>query len=375
MSSLYIHIPFCLSKCYYCSFVSYPDQSEIHDRYVNALVKEIENRAAQKKVDSLSTIFLGGGTPTVLSTDNLGRIISTIHSCFTIDKEVEFSIEANPETVNHEMLQELRHQGINRISFGVQSFGDDQLKSLGRVHTGAGAKRAVLQAYECGFSNINVDLMYGIPGQDVDQHRQNLQQVFELPITHLSIYELTIEKATAFGLQLAQGKLNLVGEKEIVAMDEMTAMLSEEAGFYRYEISNYAQDDLFCRHNVIYWQNREYFGIGVAAVSYVDGRRMKNDPDPAGYCRKIETGSSTVIESEQLSWERSLRESIIMGLRLVEGVSRKMISDRYGLDVIEFYGKVVGKLKKEELLNWNKTHLFLTDKGLRYANRVMAELV
>lgn len=374
MNSLYIHIPFCLSKCLYCSFISYAAQESIHDRYVDALLQEIE-KASQEKNGCLTTIFMGGGTPTVLSPENLCRLISTIHRCFSIDRDVEFSIEANPESSDLKMLKSLRHQGVNRISFGVQSFIDEQLERLGRVHTSVMAEKAILSAYEVGFSNINVDLMYALPGQGVGQHRQNLEKAFALPITHVSIYELTIEENTPFAQKLKTGELDLPNDEEIVAMDRVTTRLCEEAGFDRYEISNYAKNGLVCRHNVKYWRNEEYYGMGAAAVSYLDGKRMKNDIDPLAYCRKIEAGGSAVQESEQLSTERSFRESVVIGLRLIEGVSINNLLQRYGIDIIEFYGKTLQKLKRDGLLDWNETHLFLTDYGLRYANRVMAELV
>ena len=342
---------------------------------MNALIKEIKNKASRERAGRIRTIFLGGGTPTVLSLSNLYRIIDTIHRCFSVDKGVEFSIEANPESVDMKVLTGLLDLGVNRISFGVQSFIDAQLNNLGRVHSSKTAETAVLQAREAGFSNINIDLMYGLHEQRVDHHRYNLKKAFDLPVTHLSIYELTIEKNTPFARKLKKGELALPDDDEIVAMDELTAKLCAAHGFVRYEISNYAKDGFLCRHNINYWKNGEYFGMGASAVTYLDGKRMKNDSDPIKYCLNIEAGASAIVESEQLSMDRSFRESVVMGLRLIQGVSINELFQRYGIDLIKYYGEILGKLKEAGLLDWNETHMFLTQKGLRYANMVMAELV
>ncbi len=366
MNALYIHIPFCLSKCFYCSFTSFANQEEIHDRYVDTLVKEIEGYSYLQGRGGLRSIFVGGGTPTIFSETQLGRIVETIHACFYVESGVEFSIEANPESVSQKSLRSLREFGVNRISFGVQTFIDDQLQRLGRIHTSMTAEKAVLEARDSGFSNINIDLMYALPGQEVSDHRYTLNKALTLPISHISIYELTVEKNTVFANQQNAGKLKLPDDETIVAMDALTAKLTDRAGFNRYEISNYCKDGFRCRHNMGYWKNLEYLGVGASAVSYLKGKRITNIRDPFTYCTLIEEGKNTNIECEQLSQKRSLRETVIMGLRLVEGVSVEEIFDRYGVDVIAYYGKVLGDLKLQGLVRWSSTHLFLTKRGLVY---------
>ncbi len=375
MNALYIHIPFCLSKCFYCSFSSFANQEEIHNRYVDALVKEIGGSGYRQDFGVLRSIFIGGGTPTILSEKQFDRIVETIHSCFHVESDLEFSIEANPENVSPRSLTSLRRLGVNRISFGVQTFVDDQLRSLGRIHNSMTAERAVFWARDSGFLNINIDLMYGLPGQDVRDHRYSIVKAMTLPISHISIYELTVEKNTVFANQLNDGKLKLPGDEIVADMDALTAKLTARAGFNRYEISNYCKDGFRCQHNMRYWKNLEYLGVGASAVSYLKGKRITNICDPLDYCIVIEEGKNPNIECEQLSKKRSLRETVIMGLRLVEGVSVEEIYDRYGVDVIAYYGEVLENLKRLGLVRWSSTHLYLTKRGIVYADRVLAELV
>jgi len=375
MDSLYIHIPFCLSKCFYCSFTSFAHHRDIYSRYVDALLIELERKARQNSCDPLATIFIGGGTPTVLILEDLMRLICQIKRNFKLAEEVEFTIEANPEGVDLELLKALRRLGINRISFGVQSFNDSQLRQLGRLHSSEVAEKVIISANQAGFTNINVDLMYGLPGQTLNQHSNNLTKAFELPISHLSIYELTVEENTQFHRKLESGDLDLPGEEQLVLMDEITFARCDEAGFDRYEISNYAKDGLWCRHNLVYWKNEEYLGVGASAVSYVAGRRMKNIMAALEYCRKNERGESLIVQSERLAKEGSLRETVVMGLRMVGGVSTKRLFERYGVDLREYYGQLLTRLQDDGLIEWHEDHLLLTEYGLRFANQVMADLV
>lgn len=334
----------------------------------------MKGRLADRK-SFLDSVFIGGGTPSCLSVKQLERILSAIALNFHLVGQVEFSIEANPESVTVEMLQRLRVAGITRISFGIQSFNNEHLKRLGRVHSTNMAVESVLWAEKAGFSNINIDLMYGLPGQTPSDHLYNLEQSLSLPIHHLSIYQLTIEDGTAFHRFLKNGSICLPGDDEIEEMDSLTAEVTARTGLHRYEISNYALPHYRCRHNLGYWENRQYLGVGSSAVSYQKGRRTRNESSPELYCDSIEQGVVPIQESETLSKEDSLKETVIMGLRLVSGIRREIIQERYGIDILEFYGDRLIILQKKELIDWDDDYLFLTADGLRFANTVMSMLV
>lgn len=346
----------------------------MYDWYVKGLIIEIEKIAVQSPGCCLESIFIGGGTPTVLQQSQLIAILEAIYSNFSVHVHAECTIEANPETVDRSFLESLRENGLNRISFGVQSFKDDHLKLLGRVHSSDTAIRAVCAAHHAGFANINIDLMYAIPGQQRSDHQQNLEKAISLPVTHISVYELTIEENTPFSKRF-QKDSQYYDEDEVAAMDELTVQLLEKAGLYRYEISNYCRTGYRCRHNLTYWRNEEYLGVGAAAVSYVDGRRKRNESSILKYCQLTEMQGSAQIECEELSVENSFRETVVMGLRLLEGVSKQRLQNRFSVDLSIHYGERLAALEKKGLVDWNNSRLSLTPEGLKYANQVMAELV
>ncbi len=376
MSSLYIHIPFCKSKCLYCSFSSFSGKQLLHDRYTAALVKELEIKGEQgAKRPVLRSVFIGGGTPSCLSAKLMDRITSAVAGYFQLDSRVEFSIEVNPESVTQEKLQRLRETGVNRISFGIQTFNNEHLRRLGRVHNAQMAVESVLWAERAGFSNINIDLMYGLPEQGPSDHLYNLEQSLSLPIQHLSIYQLTIEDGTAFHRFMNSGTISLPADDVIEEMDSITAEVTANAGLHRYEISNYALPHCQCRHNLRYWENRQYMGVGSSAVSYQDGRRVNNEPDPGMYCESMEQGRVPIRESETLSRENSLKETVIMGLRLTRGIHMATVNNRFGIDILEFYGDSLLTLRKRALIDWDDEYLYLTADGLRFANTVMSTLV
>ncbi len=374
-SALYIHIPFCTSKCWYCSFNSYAGLEAVQSRYVDTLCAQMENEATEVSVVPLETIFIGGGTPSILSGELLSKILTAIKANFAVVKDVEFSIEANPGTVDIKKLKNLHRSGVNRISFGVQSFIDTELKQIGRVHSVKEAEQAVSLAIKAGFRNISIDLMYGLPGQTKDTWRSSLERALALEVNHLSLYELTVEKQTVMGQMKESGILLLPVEDELLAMDEITAKRTAEAGFAQYEISNYAKNGYQCRHNIGYWKNKEYFGIGAGAVAYRAGIRKKSVVDPVQYCRLLEAGKTVFVEEEILQKDASFRETVIMGLRMNRGVSLLELSDRFEMEVEHYYGKCLRKLLDERLLKLSNNYLKLTDRGRIYANRVMAELV
>jgi len=374
-SSLYIHIPFCAAKCNYCSFNSYAGLESLQERYVKLLCFELLQGAARPGQGGLTTVFLGGGTPTLLSTSLLKQILSMCFSSFIISPDTEISIEANPGTVDRDKLTSLLENGVNRLSIGVQSFNDQELKAIGRIHSASEAIKIVETAKEVGFNNLSLDLMYGLPGQSAKSWQTSLELAVSLRVKHLSLYQLTVEEQTPLESLVRREKLQLPEDNEIEVMDTITAECTAAAGFSQYEISNYSQLGYQSRHNMTYWENRDYFGVGAGAVSCINGTRRKNIANPERYCCLLETGQSTVIEEETLEFDASFRETVIMGLRLNRGVSLSLLEKRYGILLETYYGKVLHQLLTDGMLEKKAGFLRLSDKGRPFANRVMAELV
>jgi len=324
---------------------------------------------------TLKTVFLGGGTPSILPRHLLRKVISTFRALFPVVAGAEVSIEINPGTVDRAKLDCLQEAGVNRISFGVQSFNDQELARIGRVHSAGEAMLAVGMAGKAGFSNISLDLMYGLPGQTPGSWQASLETAISLGVKHLSLYQLTVEEQTPLAKMVDEGRVQLPDEDELAAMDEITAKLTDAGGLLQYEISNYAQTGFQCRHNITYWKNDEYLGVGAGAVSCLQGSRKRNAADPARYCSLIEAGKSVVIEEETLEADASFRETVIMGLRMNRGVSVLDLEERYGINLKEYYGKTLQKLISGELLELKAGFLYLTDRGRVFANLVMADLV
>lgn len=389
-AGLYVHVPFCERKCPYCSFFSIAEggNRELQQRYVRAARIHMERLSAGAGEEGISrprsvdTIFFGGGTPTVLPVHLLADLLSTSLELFdTPGESLEVSIEVNPGTVDRDDLLSLRRAGFNRISIGVQSLDNGELRRLGRIHDRAQAEQTVTRARQAGFSNLSLDLMFGLPGQDLGSWEKTLDRALDLDPDHLSIYELTLEEGTTFARSAGEGALRLPDEETVCAMMEHTIGRTGAAGLHRYEISNYARPGFACRHNLKYWYNSKYIGIGPGAVSFLDNTRMAAIKDVAAYCRLLLNGGSgdgwrrVWGDSETLDRQGRFRETVIMGLRLVQGVSRTRLQECFGLDIETFYGPVLERLRKAGLVEWAGEYLRLTPAGLRLANTVMAELV
>lgn len=375
INSLYIHIPFCTAKCSYCSFNSYSGLEGLRERYVEAVCDEMALVASCGYTGPLKTVFFGGGTPSVLSRHLLRKVLGAISSYFSLDSDGEVSMEINPGTVDPAKLDCLLEAGMNRISFGVQSFDDKELGRIGRIHSAEEAVAAITMAERAGFDNISLDLMYGLPSQTHISWQASLATAISLGVKHLSLYQLTVEEQTPLYQMVATERVQLPGEDELAQMDEITARLTGLAGLAQYEISNYAQKGYECRHNIGYWENDEYLGLGAGAVSYHQGSRKRNVADPAHYCSLLEARKSIVIEEEVLDSAASFRETVIMGLRMNRGVSMASLTRRYGISLEKYYGKVLQQLMGRELLEIQGDFLRLTDRGRVFANLVMAELV
>ncbi|WP_417909672.1 radical SAM family heme chaperone HemW [Candidatus Electronema sp. PJ] len=373
---LYLHVPFCLRKCAYCSFYSEAglpvDQGQA---YLAAVSKQLRWFAQFFLQQPLTSIFFGGGTPTLLPAKALqGLLADCLHS-FPALEEAEISIEVNPATVDLSALQTLRQAGFNRLSIGVQSLQDKELQRLGRPHSAQDAVQTVQLARQAGFTNLNLDLMYGLPGQTLRSWQETLAQALALQPQHLSLYELTIEKGTPFARQQAQGALLLPDEETGLQMLVATQLMLSSADFHRYEISNYALPGFACRHNLNYWRNGEYFGLGPGAVSCLQGKRRSAVADWREFCRLMEDGQQVWQEEEHLENEAAFRETVVMGLRMLDGVSLPELRRRFGLDAQVYYGETLLRLMQQGLLEIVQEKLRLTAQGLLLANTVMAELV
>ncbi len=376
MSALYLHIPFCRSRCLYCSFTTFSGLAALHHDYVQALKSELASvHHHGGRRTPLTSLFVGGGTPTVLEQGLLCGLLEYTLGLFGGAGGAEISIEANPGTVDPAYLKDLRKAGVNRISFGVQSFSDSELQANGRIHRAGEAVEAVRAAQEAGFTNINVDLMYGLPNQIAASWRKSLVAALSLGVCHLSLYQLTVEEGTPMAREIDDGILALPDEDEVELMDKITKELTRESGFRQYEISNFCRPGCRCQHNIGYWQNREYMAAGVAAVSYLDGVREKRVATVPEYIRRIRENRAVVAESENLGREESFRETVIMGLRMLEGVSLHHLHHRYGLEPVSYYGRVLADLVGAGFVEVTGTHMKITEKGRPISNQIMSELV
>ena len=373
---LYIHIPFCRTKCGYCAFDSQPWPGEGPEDYLQALLQELKQAAAGwGQGRRFASLFVGGGTPTIYRGPALAELLVNCRERFAWVENPEITLECNPNTVTADDLSRCRAAGANRLSLGVQSFSDRLLKRLGRSHTATQARQAVIKARQAGFANLNLDLIYGLPGQTSTDWRQSLQAALALEPEHLALYELSVEPGTPFHAQRTAGKLVLPEDDRVAEMAELANELLFAHGYRRYEISNYARPGFACRHNLNYWENGPYLGLGAGAVSSFDGLRLKNLPPPDQYQARITAGLPAFLEGEALSLEASFRETVILGLRMLAGVNLVALHERYGLDPLAYYGPALPRLKAQGLVDYDQLRLWLTARALPVANQVLSLLV
>lgn len=368
--SLYIHIPFCQQKCLYCDFPSHANLAHLYQPYVAALCREISDWGGVLSGDVIDTVYIGGGTPTVLSADSLRDILACVHTSFSIDKIAEISIEANPGTIDQEKLWALKTSGVNRISFGVQTFSDSLLQSIGRIHSAAEALEAVQEAQKVGFHNINVDLMYGLPGQTLKQLEDSAVQAIKLGVTHISAYGLKVEEGTPFAAMHKQGKLMLPDEDIDEAMYELTTRFLPDNQFMRYEISNFSRVGYECRHNLKYWRYRPYLGVGTAAHSFLHKERFSNVRDISQYIKCVDSGISPIEIKEILEIEIAMAEYVFLALRTVEGLSMQEFNTYFNRDFFQQYENILSKLVNQRLIIVQEGQIYLTVVGMKYGNVV-----
>ncbi len=371
-TSLYVHIPFCLKRCAYCDFVSSIYNPEKETAYIEALKKEIQSLQISSPLISL---YIGGGTPTALSTNSLSNLITHIFQNIPFVQDAEATIEANTGTLDKEKLKVIRQAGINRISLGVQSFNDNELISLGRLHTAKEAAAATSIIKDAGFENFGIDLIYGIPSQNIESWKETLKEVVSLMPKHISTYELTLEDDTLLYEYIKNGKMELPPEEEIIDMYDYVIDYLKTEGFIHYEISNFAMPAYSCRHNLNYWDRGEYYGAGVGAVSFIKGKRFRNTPDIKGYINMVMNDDSLTVETEEITWDKALAESIFLGLRKTEGIDLESFSKTYDRDILSLYHKEIKELLKEGLIAIEGSKLKLTRRGLPLSNEVFVRFM
>lgn len=360
--ALYIHIPFCHTKCGYCDFNSYAMKGEIVSAFVDALHMEIERTPYAGAY--VPTLFFGGGTPTFLIGEELAQILDHLSRKFRMDPGAEITAEANPGTVDLHKLQCMKQAGFNRVSFGVQSFDAAELKRMERIHSPEEVFLAVQAAREAGFDNLNLDLIYALPDQTPERWQDNLRQAVELQPEHLALYGLMLEPNTRFYHLYRKGQLTLPEDEVQVEMYEYARDFARSNGYEQYEISNYAKPGYECRHNLVYWRNEAYLGFGPGAVSYIKGRRWMNMRHPREYVRRVNAGEPLEFESESLAGWESAAETIMLGLRTREGVDLGALERRYHLPVELYFREAVQQLIQRGWLEQTGTRIHLTEQGL-----------
>ena len=368
---LYIHIPFCIKKCDYCDFLSGEASAFEKKEYIRALLNEIKYQAYDCEDYEVSTIYFGGGTPSTLKAQVIDSILQEIYKYFHVKKDAEITIECNPGTLTEEKLQIYQKAGINRLSLGLQSADQEELKLLGRIHTYNQFKENFYLARRIGFANINVDLMSALPGQSVESYRCTLKKVCELGPEHISAYSLIIEEGTPF----AECELDLPDEDTEYNMYEATAQILREYGFEQYEISNYAKKGRECRHNVGYWIRQDYLGFGLGASSLYGKERFANTQDMKKYLENSRTPEKIREKEPPLTREDEMAEFMFLGLRMTRGISKAEFERQFGSEIDAIYGDVLRKYKSMGLLLEENGRIFLSREGIHVSNSVMADFL
>ena len=367
---LYLHIPFCIKKCDYCDFLSGPATRAGQEAYIYALLREMEAASAVEK-RPVDTVFIGGGTPSVPDCDIMEKLLQGIQKCFCLAQDAEITIEANPGTLTTEKLALYKRYGINRLSIGLQSPKNQELSALGRIHNYEQFLESYYMAREAGFSNINTDLMFAIPGQHYEGWIDNLRTVAELGPEHISAYSLIIEEGTPF----FERKLDLPDEDTEYQMYEAVADVLGKYGYQQYEISNYAKEGKSCRHNEGYWTRTDYLGLGLGAASLIGRERFTNTADMQEYLSDSENPEKIRKNRELLTKEDEMSEFMFLGLRMTKGVSKDDFQEYFGTAIENIYGEVLEKYKSQGLLMEKNRRIFLSRAGIHVSNGIMADFL
>lgn len=372
--SLYIHIPFCAQKCLYCDFPSFARKDHLRKAYIEALNKEIISLREKNNNLEINTIFIGGGTPSVLEADELECLLKEVAK-LNMAKDIEYSMECNPGNLTEEKLEVMKKYGVNRISMGLQAKQDNLLKGLGRIHNYKTFKENFSLAKKVGFNNINVDLMFGLPNQSLNEWEETLREIISLEPAHISAYSLIIEEGTAFYNLYENDKLKLPTEEEERKMYHLAKKILEENGFNQYEISNYAKEGKECRHNLAYWNMDNWIGVGSAAASYINGKRIKNISSVEKYINSIKDKGEAVEEIINNSKNDNMEEFMFMGLRKINGIDENEFKNRFSMNINYVYGEILNKYIGEGLLIRESGRIFLSEKGIEISNVIMADFL
>ena len=366
---LYVHVPFCASKCAYCDFASYAHRKADIPRYIDAVIQEITRRGAETGHPRADTIFLGGGTPSLLDKFQVTYILDTLFETFDVDEDAEITCECNPGTLTPSFVQALRNAGVNRLSLGAQARQSRLLQLLGRIHRWEDVTASIETARQAGFENINLDLMLGLPTQTLPDLKETLAAAIELSPTHLSCYSLIVEEGTPIHRDVTSGRLTLPAEELDRRMYELTRQTLAAHGFEQYEISNFARPGYACRHNIGCWQRIPYLGFGCAAHSFFDEHRTQNPSTLDAYL------AGEAPQTESITPEQARFETMMLGLRMTAGVNDIDFTRMHGLSIREAFAEKLDRPLQEGLLEWHQTTLRLTPLGLNLENRVLVDLM
>ena len=380
--ALYLHIPFCTAKCGYCDFNSYAGHEHMIPSYADTLVKDAALWCDAVGGRAVETVFFGGGTPSLNPPEEMAKILDGMRATFRIAPDAEIALEANPGSITTEYLSALRDIGFNRLSIGVQSFDDEELVALDRIHTAADARAGFAAARDAGFDNINVDLIYGLPEQPLAAWQRNLEQALALAPEHLSLYALTIEDNTPLARDVARGRVPAPDPDMQAEHYEWTQDRLASAGYEHYEISNWARPGRRCKHNLVYWQNREYLGLGAGAHSYLNGVRFSAVLLPNRYAELVDEtvaagdgGMRHVIGAENITPELAMSDTMILGLRLLDGIDARAFARRHGQELRDVYGAVLDEFAGYGLVESTATHVRLTPRGRLLSNELFQRLL
>ncbi len=375
---LYVHIPFCKQKCMYCDFPAYQNLQDYYETYVYALVQEMDlwvSEHPESKAKPIDTIYFGGGTPTELSIPQLQMIVDKIKSTFTITDDCHMTIESNPGEVDLQYLTKLVKLGFNRISFGVQTFDDKALTMLHRSHNGEKAKQAVYEAKEAGFTDINIDLIYGLPRQTLEDIQYNLNILKDLPINHISTYGLQVEVGTYLYHLVQKNLISIPSESIDEAMYDTMMEGLKNQGFERYEISNFAKDSSYSRHNLKYWHYVDYLGFGAGAHSFYEGIRRSNNRNVMPYIQAVDRYTMPTINTETISVERAQEDFCFLALRTKWGLDEQKFEKRFGVSVHDLFGTTIKDLDSKDLLTYQNGSYHLTPEGAKHGNYVFSQFI
>ncbi|MGA9173478.1 MAG: radical SAM family heme chaperone HemW [Thermoactinomyces sp.] len=374
--AVYIHIPFCTNKCHYCDFTAYVVNGQPVDDYLSALEREMAITASETPPGEIRSVFIGGGTPTVLTPAQMSRLLKIVRRYFpNWTADYEFTIEANPGTTGPELLEVMLEGGVNRISFGAQTFRPDLLARIGRIHGVEEIEESVRFARQAGFKNISLDLMFGLPTQTVEDMKETLESAIGLNPEHFSCYSLKIEEGTLFHHLYERNELPLPSDDDEFAMYQLLRSHLKRHGYEQYEVSNFARPGFESKHNSTYWLNEEYYGLGTGAHGYVNQIRHANIKGVKEYIKRLSEGERPIAESYRVGREEEIENFMILGLRFLSGVSRSRFFERYGFRIEDVFGTVLRRLFEQKLLTQQGDRIALTEQGLLFGNEVFASFL